>query len=90
MIFDVFSLDTPVRQTLSLIFSQMFFLDIWVGLPGTIENLDYLARDYFDATSNHDRKGQKVLLKRALEEAEKILEDKDQKKFDCISGIHFH
>lgn len=53
-----------------------------MGLPGTIENLDYLARDFFDATSNRDRKGQKVLMKRAVEEAEKIVEDKDQKGFD--------
>lgn len=67
-----------------------FFSGIWVGLPGTLENLDYLARDIFDATSNHDRKGQKILLKKAHEEADKIVEEKVQKEFVFINEtFHF-
>jgi hypothetical protein len=49
-------------------------------MPGTLEQLDYLARDYFDASSANDEKGQRTLLTKAREEAGKLVEKKDQKK----------
>ena len=67
-----------------LSYIRNILLDIWVGMPGTVENLDYLARDFFDASSKNDAKGQKTLLKKAREEADKLVDQKDQKKLDLI------
>jgi len=56
-------------------------------MPGTLEQLDYLARDFFDASSNNDEKGQQTLVEKAREEAEKLVDKKDQKKLDMIKEI---
>ena len=63
------------------------FLGIWVGMPGTLEALDYLARDFFDASSANDKKGQRTLLAKAREEAEKMVDKKDQKKLELINDL---
>jgi hypothetical protein len=56
-------------------------------MPGTLEQLDYLARDFFDASSNNDEKGQQTLVEKVREEAEKLVDKKDQKKLDMIKEI---
>ncbi len=56
-------------------------------MPGTLEQLDYLARDFFDASSANDEKGQQTLLEKAREEAGKLVDKKDQKKLDMINEI---
>lgn len=56
-------------------------------MPGTLEQLDYLARDFFDASSNNDEKGQQTIVEKVREEAEKLVDKKDQKKLDMIKEI---
>jgi hypothetical protein len=53
-----------------------------LGLPGTVEAVDYLARDFFDATSNNDEKGQQTLLEKAREEVKKLVDKKEQKRLE--------
>jgi hypothetical protein len=59
-------------------------LDLWFGLPGTLEALDYLARDFFDASSNKDENGQKTLLEKARELIKEFVDKKEQKRFESI------
>lgn len=89
MIFEIFSLKIQVNEHSISIF-YMYILDIWIGMPGTLEQFDYLARDYFDASSNNDVKGQKTLIEKAQEETKKLVDKKDQKKLDMIKEILFN
>ncbi len=53
-------------------------------MPGTLEALDFLARDFFDATSNNDAIGQNTLLEKAREQFKGLTDKKEQKRFESI------
>jgi len=61
--------------------------NLWFGLPGTLEELDFVARDFFDASSSNDAKGQKVLLKKAREQFKTLVDKKDQKNGEAYIKI---
>jgi len=63
------------------------YTNIWVGKPGTLEQLDYLARDFFDASTSNNYKGQQELLKKSREEASKLVKEKDQKNGESYLKI---
>ena len=55
----------------------MFFIDMWFGLAGALENFDGLAREFFDAS---DETNQKSILEKAKEEVKKLVDKKEQKR----------
>ncbi len=57
-----------------------YFLDLWFGLPGTIESLDKLAREFFDASSSNDETNQKSLLEKAREQVKGLVDKKEQRR----------
>jgi len=64
-----------------------YHTNLWFGLPGTLEELDFVARDFFDASSNNDEKGQKTLLKKAREQIKTLVDKKDQKNGESYLKI---
>ena len=56
------------------------FLDLWFGLPGTLEALDRFAREFFDASSSNDETNQKSLLEKVREQVKGFADKKDQKR----------
>lgn len=61
-------------------FHLMFFIDLWFGLAGALENFDRLAREFFDASSSNDETNQKSILEKAREEVKKLVDKKEQKR----------
>ena len=59
-------------------------LDLWFGLPGTLEALDRWAREFFDASSAKDEKNQQSLLEKVREQVQGLVEKKDQKRYASI------
>lgn len=55
-------------------------VDLWFGLPGTLEALDRLAREFFDASSSSDEANQKTILEKAREQIKALIDPKDQKR----------
>jgi hypothetical protein len=53
-------------------------------LPGTLEELDFLARDFFDATSNNDIHGQNTLLEKVREQVKGLVDTKEQRRLESI------
>jgi hypothetical protein len=60
------------------------FLDLWFGLPGTLEALDRLAREFFDASSTNDETHQKSLIEKAREQVKGFVDKKDQKRLKYL------
>lgn len=56
--------------------------DLWFGLPGTLEALDRLAREFFDASSAKDETNQKSLLEKAREQVKSLVDPKEQKRYE--------
>ena len=59
----------------------IIFIDLWFGLPGTLEALDRLAREFFDASSSNDETNQKSLLEKAREQVKGLVDKKEQKRY---------
>ena len=59
-------------------------LDLWFGLPGTLEALDRLVREFFDASSTKDEKNQNSLLEKVREQVKGLTDKKDQKRYVAI------
>jgi len=53
--------------------------DLWFGLPGTLESLDRLARNFYDVSSSKDESSQKSLLEKAQELAKSLTDSAEQK-----------
>ncbi len=86
MISNVLFLNIQVKQIDDSLLHKKnnIILDLWFGLPGTLEALDNLARDFFDASSNKDENGQKTLLEKARELIKEFVDKKEQKRFESI------
>jgi len=61
--------------------------NLWFGLPGTLEGLDRLAREFFDASSSNDEANQKSILEKAREQVKGLVDKKDQKSGDSYLKI---
>ncbi|CAF2495315.1 unnamed protein product [Rotaria sp. Silwood2] len=61
--------------------------NLWFGLPGTLEALDRIAREFFDASSSNDETSQKSLLEKVREQVKGLVEKKDQKSGDSYLKI---
>jgi len=61
--------------------------NLWFGLPGTLEALDRLAREFFDAASSNDETNQKSLLEKVREEVKNFVDKKDQKSGESYLKI---
>jgi len=61
--------------------------DLWFGLPGTLEALDRLAREFFDASSSKDETTQKSLLEKVRDQIKAFVDPKDQKSGDSYLKI---
>ncbi len=55
-------------------------VDLWFGLPGTLESLDRLAGEFFDAVSGKDESSQNSLLEKAREQLKSLVDKKEQKR----------
>ncbi|CAF2828493.1 unnamed protein product [Rotaria sp. Silwood2] len=53
--------------------------NLWFGLPGTIEELDRLAQEFFYASSNNDENAQKSVLERARKQVKQLVDKKEQR-----------
>lgn len=60
---------------------------LWFGLPGTLETLDRLAREFFDASSSNDETNQKSLLEKAREQVKSLVDPKEQKSGESYLKI---
>jgi len=60
---------------------------LWFGLPGTLEELDHLAQEFFDASSNNDENKQKSLLDKVREQVKKFVDKKEQKNGESYVKI---
>ena len=49
-------------------------------MPGTLEVLDRLARDFVEAVSSDNKDNQNVLLEKARQEQNALADKKDQKR----------
>jgi hypothetical protein len=56
-------------------------LDLWFGLAGTLEALDQLVREFFDATSDKDEITQNTLLAKVREQVQGLTDKKEQKRY---------
>jgi endoplasmic reticulum protein 29 len=63
------------------------YTNLWFGLPGTLEALDNLARDFFDASSNKDENGQQTLLEKARELNKEFVDKKEKKSGESYLKI---
>jgi endoplasmic reticulum protein 29 len=61
--------------------------NLWFGLPGTLESLDLLAREFFDVASSNDETNQKSLLEKAREQVKNLLDKKEQKSGESYVKI---
>lgn len=61
--------------------------DLWFGLPGTIEALDRLSREFFDASTASDSTTQNSLLEKAREEVKGLVDKKEQKSGEAYIKI---
>ncbi|CAF1189427.1 unnamed protein product [Adineta steineri] len=61
--------------------------NLWFGLPGTLESLDRLAREYFDVSSANDETNQKTLLEKAREQVKGFVDKKEQKSGESYIKI---
>lgn len=85
MISNVFFHKIQVKEKIRIEYKQLnLFLDLWFGLAGTLEALDHVAREFFDASSANDETNQKSLLEKAREQVKSLTDKKEQKRL-----IHF-
>jgi endoplasmic reticulum protein 29 len=61
--------------------------NLWFGLPGTLETLDRLAREFFDASSSNDGTNQKSLLEQAQKYVKSLVDQKEQKSGESYLKI---
>ncbi|CAF1162528.1 unnamed protein product [Rotaria sp. Silwood1] len=61
--------------------------DLWFGLPGTLELLDRISREFFDASSANEETNQKSLLEKARELVKGLTDKKDQKSGESYIKI---
>jgi len=61
--------------------------NLWFGLPGTLEALDRLAREFFDASTSNDETNQKSLLEKAREQVKALVDKKEQKSGESYLKI---
>ncbi|CAF1045449.1 unnamed protein product [Rotaria sordida] len=61
--------------------------NLWFGLPGTIEELDHLAQEYFYASSNNDVNTQMSLLEKAREQVKRLVNEKEKKSGESYVKI---
>ena len=67
-----------------LIFHLYIILDVWFGLPGTVEELDHLAQQFFHASSNNDENTQRSLLEQTRERIKGLVKKQEQQRFEFI------
>lgn len=60
---------------------------LWFGLPGTLETLDHLAREFFDASSSNDETNKKSLLEKVREHVKGFADKKDAKSGESYLKI---
>ncbi len=83
MILNVFFHKIQVNKYIKILVEKErndWYVDLWFGLPGTLESLDLLAREFFDAASSNDETNQKSLLEKAREQVKNLLDKKEQKR----------
>ncbi|CAF0998475.1 unnamed protein product [Adineta ricciae] len=61
--------------------------NLWFGLPGTLEALDKIAREFFDASSASDETQTKSLIEKAREQVKGFVDKKEQKSGDSYLKI---
>ncbi|UJR20915.1 hypothetical protein I4U23_024024 [Adineta vaga] len=62
-------------------------LDIWIGLTGTVEALDRMGREFYDATRDKNENEQTLLLEKARDIVQKMENQKDQKNGETYVKI---
>ncbi|CAF5125421.1 unnamed protein product, partial [Rotaria magnacalcarata] len=61
--------------------------NIWFGFPGTVEELDRLAQQFFVASSNNDENTQKSLLEKAHGAVKNLVDKKEQRSGESYIKI---
>ncbi|CAM2697907.1 unnamed protein product [Rotaria socialis] len=61
--------------------------DLWFGLSGTLESLDRISREFFDASSANDAKTQNSLVEKAREVVQGLTDKKEQKSGESYIKI---
>ena len=53
---------------------------MWFGLTGALESLDYIARDFYDASTSNNEANQQSLLEKARTEVKSLTDKKEIKR----------
>ncbi|UJR28609.1 hypothetical protein I4U23_009842 [Adineta vaga] len=60
---------------------------LWFGLPGTLEALDNLAREFFDVSSSNDETKAKSIIEKVREQVKGFADKKEQKSGESYLKI---